>query len=221
MLKLNNLIKISHGGTDMQTTEEFNKIISANIAMYRKACSFTQAELADKLGYSDKSISKWEMGGGVPDAYNLARMAEIFGVTVNDLISEHKTPVTAPKKKWLDFTNKNLIMILSAGVSWLLAVVIYVVLQLCMPNMPKSWLAFIYAVSVSAIVVTVLSFVWKIKIMSFVGVTAIIWSLLLSAYLTCLPNNYWQIFLIGIPLQILAVLAFILAGNIIKKRQLK
>lgn len=205
----------------MHSIEELNKIISSNIAMYRKACSMTQAELADRLGYSDKSVSKWEMGNGVPDVYNLVKMAEIFGVTVNDLLEKHDGKLPVKKKKWLDFTNKNLIMTLSAGVSWLLAVVIFVVLKLCIPSFPKSWLAFIYAVPVTAVVVTVLGFVWKMKYVGFIGISLIIWSLLASIYLSFLPDNYWLIFMIGIPLQIMTVIAYILAHNIIVKKQNK
>lgn len=141
----------------MESMEKISYIIATNISTYRKLSSMTQAELADKLGYSDKSVSKWEQGNGIPDVYNLMRMAEIFGVTVNDLVTEHKEPVTAPKKKWLDFTNKNLIMILSVGVCWLIAVIVFVSLKFVFPEGEKLWLAFIYALPASAVVVLVLS----------------------------------------------------------------
>lgn len=199
----------------MESMEKISYIIATNISTYRKLSSMTQAELADKLGYSDKSVSKWEQGNGIPDVYNLMRMAEIFGVTVNDLVTEHKEPVTAPKKKWLDFTNKNLIMILSVGVCWLIAVIVFVSLKFVFPEGEKLWLAFIYALPASAVVVLVLSAVWKYKTL-IVPVSAVIWSLLLSIYLSFLPENYWMIFLIGIPLQILAILGFLLGFNILK-----
>lgn len=199
----------------MESMEKISYIIATNISTYRKLSSMTQVELADKLGYSDKSVSKWEQGNGIPDVYNLMRMAEIFGVTVNDLVTEHKEPVTAPKKKWLDFTNKNLIMILSVGVCWLIAVIVFVSLKFVFPEGEKLWLAFIYALPASAVVVLVLSAVWKYKTL-IVPVSAVIWSLLLSIYLSFLPENYWMIFLIGIPLQILAILGFLLGFNILK-----
>lgn len=195
--------------------EKISYIIASNISTYRKLSSMTQAELADKLGYSDKSVSKWEQGNGVPDVYNLMRMAEIFGVTVNDLVTEHKEPITAPKKKWLDFTNKNLIMVLGVGVCWLIAVIVFVVLKLAMPDGEKLWLVFIYAVPVSSIIILVLSAVWRYKTLA-IPVSGVIWSLLLSIYLSFLPKNYWMIFLIGIPLQILTIVAFALSFNIVK-----
>ena len=59
------------------------KLISAsNIIKLRTGAGLTQAELGEKLNYSDKTISKWERGEAIPDAYVLTQMAEIFGVTV-------------------------------------------------------------------------------------------------------------------------------------------
>ncbi len=202
----------------MRSIEEVTKTIATNIAAYRKASSLTQAELADKLGYSDKSVSKWEQGNGLPDATNLVNMAEIFGCTVNDLVEPHVGPIKPQKKKWLDFTNKNLIILLAFGASWVVAVLVFVILKLVFPDMPRTWLAFVYAVPVSAITVLVLSCVWHFRVLRFLSVTAIIWSVLLCLYLSFLPQNYWMIFLIGIPSQILTVIAFTLARRIKKKQ---
>ena len=49
----------------------------------------TQDELGEKLNYSDKAISKWERGDGIPDAFVLKKMSELFGVTVDYILSEH------------------------------------------------------------------------------------------------------------------------------------
>ena len=66
------------------------KLISAsNIIKLRTGAGLTQAELGEKLNYSDKTISKWERGEAIPDAYVLTQMAEIFGVTVDYLLSSH------------------------------------------------------------------------------------------------------------------------------------
>lgn len=209
----------------MELTETITKTIAANIASYRKAAGLTQAELADKLGYSDKSVSKWEQGNGVPDIFNLVRIADIFGITVNDLVSEHKEPVSVVKRKWLDFTNKNLITALSVGLCWFIAVVVYVVLTIVFGELEvewKTWLIFVYAVCATAVIVLVLSCVWHLPLRMFVCVSALIWGVLLSIFLSCLiclGNNYWMIFLIGIPLQMLVFLAFALHRNIRKKQR--
>lgn len=203
----------------MKTADELTKIIAANISAYRKLAGLTQSELAEKIGYSDKSVSKWEQGGGMPDVCVLVQIAEICGVSVSDMVEEHTQPVTKPKKRILDFTNKNLIISLSAGVAWLLAVVIFVALE--MSNVPFSakWLCFVYAVPACAVTVLVFSCVWHFPKMCFFATSAVEWSLLLSVYLTLLKYNYWIIFIIGIPVQALTVLAFLLAGRIIKSKR--
>ncbi len=64
-------------------------IISKNILALRKKAGYTQAELADKLNYSDKAISKWERGESLPDAEMLYNIATLFGVEIGYLFEEH------------------------------------------------------------------------------------------------------------------------------------
>ena len=52
--------------------------IGSNIAAYRKQAGLTQAGLAEKLNYSDKAVSKWERGEGLPDVYILAQIAQTW-----------------------------------------------------------------------------------------------------------------------------------------------
>ena len=61
--------------------------LGANIASYRKHFGLTQAGLAEKLNYSDKAVSKWERGESMPDVQTLVQLAELFEVTVNDLLN--------------------------------------------------------------------------------------------------------------------------------------
>ena len=68
----------------------FKNIVARNIAKYRKAAGLTQSQLAEKLSYSDKSVSKWERAEGTPDTETLIAMARLFGVTVNELIFEKR-----------------------------------------------------------------------------------------------------------------------------------
>ena len=70
--------------------DALRKNIASNIAKRRTNAKLTHAELAEALSYSDKSISKWERGESVPDIYVLNAIAELFGVTVDYLLEEHK-----------------------------------------------------------------------------------------------------------------------------------
>ena len=57
------------------TENELRLNISRNIIALRKRHDMTQAELAAKLSYSDKSVSKWERQEGLPDIYVLVRIS--------------------------------------------------------------------------------------------------------------------------------------------------
>ncbi len=57
------------------------------IAEKRKRQNLTQAQLAEKLGITDRAVSKWETGKSLPDASSMLELCAILGVTVNDLLS--------------------------------------------------------------------------------------------------------------------------------------
>ena len=74
--------------------EDPKEIIARNIVDLRRKNGMTQLELAEKLNYTDKAVSKWERGESIPDVAVLKTIADLFGVTVDYLLTaEHKTTV--------------------------------------------------------------------------------------------------------------------------------
>ena len=63
-----------------------SKTFGKTIADLRKEKGMTQAELAEKLGVTDKAVSKWERDLSYPDTALLPRIAELFGLSVDDLM---------------------------------------------------------------------------------------------------------------------------------------
>ena len=186
--------------------ENVKQLIADNITYYRKKAGMTQAELAEKINYSDKAVSKWERGEGVPDVYVLCVMAEIFGITLNDFTAEPlKRKISVIKR------NKIVISLLSVGVAWLLATLAFVLISIVAPQFPYKYMPFIYAMPVSAIVLIVFSAIWGYKLVLLLSESALIWTLILSLYtsLTFLTNAEYLFFL-GIPVQVLAVIWFLL-----------
>ena len=61
--------------------------IGSFIAQRRKAVHLTQSQLAEKLGITDRAISKWETGKSLPDASIMLELCGILNITVNDLLS--------------------------------------------------------------------------------------------------------------------------------------
>ena len=62
----------------------------AYLAMLRKVRGMTQQEAADRLGVSNKTVSKWDSGGGFPDITVLPALAELYGVTADDILAGEK-----------------------------------------------------------------------------------------------------------------------------------
>ena len=69
------------------------KTIGGFIAALRKANGMTQKDLAERLNVSDKTVSRWERDDGAPDLAAIPAIAEIFGVTCDELFrGERKSP---------------------------------------------------------------------------------------------------------------------------------
>ena len=183
--------------------------IGENIARLRRLSNMTQSELAEKINYSDKSVSKWEQGNGIPDVRILLQLAELFNVSVDDLVREHKEAPVMPKKTRL--RRRIIISLLSVGLCWLVAVVAFVFIGIIWPDVPNTWLAFVYAVPASAIIVLVFSCVWHYRWVRIAAITVLIWLTLTCIYLTAhvCGAEIGLIYFIGVPLQILAPIFFV------------
>lgn len=178
--------------------------IAKNLIFYRKQNQLTQLELAEKLNYSDKSISKWERAESIPDVFILHQLAELYHITLNDFLNEE------PKKEVPVLkTHRLLISLLSTGLVWLVAVIAFVLLKIFLSNLQKAWLPFIYAIPISAIVLIVLSGVWHKRLICCIIISVLIWGMALSIFLSIPLPSIWLIFIVAIPLQILTILWFL------------
>lgn len=194
----------------METINELKSVIAKNLIKYRKENGLTQQELAEKLNYSDKSISKWERGEGVPDIYILKQIAELYNVTVNDIIGMEKIENNATPT-----INKNhvLITLMSIGLVWLVATIIFAILKIIFPNTLTISYCYIYAIPVSFIVLYIFNRIWfKIKLINFTSVSLIFWTTLFSFYWTIKDffDNFGVLFFIGIPFQIIVIFWYLM-----------
>ena len=73
--------------------------ISRFIAERRKALGLTQRQLAEQLSVSDKAVSKWETGRGLPDVLLMPPLCAALGITVNDLLSGERVEEGDYRKK--------------------------------------------------------------------------------------------------------------------------
>ena len=185
---------------------ELKQIIGKNIIDLRKKMGLTQAELAEKINYSDKAVSKWECGDAVPDIAVLKRLAEILNVTVDYLLQEEHEQKPVHETNKTIKRNQRIITALSVSLVWLISTLIFIVLGYTVPNISWHWLLFVYSCPVSLIVLLVFNSIWGRPRSNFAIITALVWLIIASIYLSFLDLNLWMIFLIGIPSQIIIVL---------------
>jgi transcriptional regulator with XRE-family HTH domain len=188
--------------------EELKLVAAGNLINLRTAAGMTQAELGAKLNYSDKSISKWERGEAIPDAYVLTQMAELFGVTVDYILSSHTDwePLKTPEdpKQDVVYSTSVIIAISVLGV-WTLALTAFVALWL--GGMVR-WKIFVAAFPVSVLTLLVLLCIFKrTRYLKYV-VALFVLSLFAAAYLLFINHNPWQIFLILVMAEVLVFLSF-------------
>ena len=185
------------------------KLISAsNIIRLRTQAGFTQAELGEKLNYSDKTISKWERGEAIPDAYVLTQMAEIFNVTVDYLLTTHdawENPnAQEEQEQGISRHSVNMIIAIAVLGVWTMALSVFVLLWLLGFIV---WQSFIVALPVSILTYMVLICVFnRRKYLQYV-IAAFVLSIFVLLYFVLPLQKPWQLFLVAVPSIVLVFLS--------------
>ena len=190
---------------------DIKQIIAKNISALRQDKELTQIELAEKLNYSDKAVSKWERGESLPDISVLTQIADLFEVPLDYLVRrEHNSPheITTPKGRTVK--NRGFITGMAVLLVWLVATVIFVILY-SIPNINTTGvlLSFIYAVPTTLVVWLIFNCIWFNKKRNFLIISLLMWCTLGATYLTLALlalKNLWLIFIVGIPSQIIIIL---------------
>lgn len=185
---------------------ELKQNVAQNIYFLRTANNMTQSELGAKINYSDKAISKWERAEGLPDVFVLTKLGELFGVSVDYLLSEHneqdrRVVDTRPIRNTKRLINQTVLLGIVA-IAVLLVVTFYLTLDTIL------WQIFIYFLPVVFTVQIVLSAVWWKGKGAFFCTSMLCWSVLLIIYVALYSDNMWQLFLIGIPVQLIVLLCY-------------
>ena len=201
--------------------EELKSRVGASIARLRRERGLTQAELAERINYSDKAVSKWERAESLPDVLTLISLAEQLGADLNTLIgmtAEEKTeaapapepvpeePKPAKKRRTAD---RGVIQQLSSVLVWVVALFLYMVLDAF--GVKHLWLLFVVAVPANAIVLLSLRSAWKLYGLNRILISVILWGTLLTMYLLLLvvgKVNVWRILPMGLLGQIAIILWF-------------
>jgi len=186
--------------------ENIKEIIGKNLAALRKSSKMTQQELAARLNYSDKAISRWEHAETLPDIETLCRVCEIYGVKFEYLLqAEQPTGKKNPYVIEKNIGNKIAITGIAIFSVWLIATLIYVYADIVAGN--NFWQVFIWAIPVSCLVALICNRLWGTRLIGYILFSLMSWSLILSVYTYLIDYNPWMLFLMGIPIQMIIILS--------------
>ena len=206
--------------------EELKLRVGSNIARLRRERGLTQAELAERINYSDKAVSKWERAESLPDVLTLINLAEQLGTDLNTLTGltgeqpiptetvpasepAAELPATSRPVKKRRTADRGVIQQLSSILVWVVALFLYMVLDAF--GVKNLWLLFVVAVPANAIVLLSLRSAWKLYGMNRILISVIMWSTLLVIYLLLLVLgrvNVWRILPMGLLGQAAIILWF-------------
>ena len=188
---------------------DLREVVAKNISTLRQQSGMTQLMLANRLNYSDKAISKWERGESFPDVFMLKDIADLFGVSVDYLLTDSHVEYSLkdPDVEKMIRRNRAIISVLANMLVWLMATVAFVTVGLIDPDAVfPGWLVFLYALPISCVVALIFNSIWGKRKLHYLIISLMSWFVLISIYVSfyvLLDLNIWLIFLIGIPTQII------------------
>ena len=181
--------------------DDIKSIVARNIVELRQANHMTQLDLAERLNYSDKTISKWERAESTPDIAVLIEIAQLFGVTLDYLVKAEHDDVQEVQKPALEEPkyNRKAIAYISESVAWILAIAAFILTTLIMGRVTFQYLYFVYALPAVLIVRLVFNSIWFNPRNNYYIISFLMWSILAVLHLTFLyfGINIALIYLIG------------------------
>ena len=189
--------------------EDIKSIVAKNLSDLRQRNGMTQLELAERLNYSDKTISKWERAESSPDIAVLVEIADLFGVTVDYLVTvEHAEDVPLASATEKTKYNRKAISYVSESAGWMVAIFAFIIATLILRKMAFQYLFFVYALPVVLTVRLVFNSVWFNRRHNYYIVSLLMWSLLAAVHITFLyfGINVALVYLLGVAGQIVIIL---------------
>lgn len=183
------------------------EIIAENIALLRKSARLTQAELAEKLNYSDKAVSKWERGDSIPDVLVLYELAELFSVTVDYFLHKHTSEERKPKLEASKNRLHLVITLTSCLSTYFIAALVFFILTLVRGSSDGLWRVFIVPLPIISILAIVFSSIWmRSGLPLLISVSALLWTAVLVIFVFLIGIiDAWFLFVIAVPLQIIVL----------------
>ena len=185
------------------------KQIGNFIAQKRKEKNLTQMQLAEILGVSNKTVSKWERAESSPDISILVDIADIFGVSLDYLVRSENIEETVRENRKSEKTyNRKVITYMSETIPVAIALFAFIITSLVTKTATFQWLYFIYTLPIVLIIKLVFNSIWFNPRHNYIIISALIWSILATIHITFLyfHINVALIYLLGVVGQVVVIL---------------
>ncbi len=197
---------------DKEANESWRMALAENLSQRRKQAGLTQSELGEKLNYSDKSVSKWERGDGVPDVSVLVQLSDLYGVSVDDLLGRTPKKESEEPKHKHPVIHRVAVTLTMCAIVLISALVVYVILTSVLPSLEASWMAFVIAMPVMFLCMGIAFLHWKAYAWAMGAMSVALWTACLCVQLLFRKLNPALIYSAGgiVQLASIVVCGFIL-----------
>ena len=189
--------------------EDVKSTVAKNITELRILNNMTQMELAEKLNYSNKTVSKWERGESSPDISVLVEIADLFDVTLDYLVRAEtiEEAVIEHKNQEIKYSRRA-ISYIAEGAGWMVAIFAFIITTLIINRMSFQWLYFVYTLPVALIIKLIFNSVWFNPRHNYLIISALMWSILAAIHITFLffKINVSLIYFLGVAGQVVIVM---------------
>lgn len=207
---------------------DIKRNVAKNITNLRKKNKMTQAELAEKINYSDKAISKWERGEAVPDIDTLYLLAQLFGVKIDYFVQEDEAiqkEFVVPKIEGL--FKKLAVLFLFSLATVLIALLIYIIgNSQNWDNKSYLWMCFVWCTPIFATISFIFFMsnrIWLGSLISCGLIVVCVVGCIFGEFLihNILGDNVWMVWLF-VPIVVGAiVLLFFMQKSKYKQKNIK
>ena len=189
--------------------ENIKEIIATNLASLRKSKRWTQQELAEKISYSDKAVSRWEHAETLPDIETLCKLCELYGVKFEYLLQKEQPKNNNPYVVKNNMGARILVMFIALCSVWIAAFFVYMSVNAAVGK--NIWQIFVWAIPTSALVCQLYNKLYFTnRILTCVMQSIFSWTVILAVYLQFISHNFWMLFILGVPVQAVIVLMTLL-----------
>ena len=184
--------------------EDLKVVFASNLIALRASAGMTQAELGEKISYSDKSISKWERAEALPDVAVVKNLADLFGVSVDFMLESHGEWKPEHVETTRSFDEKMVTGVAFMAI-WTLAALLFVIFWIFGYTF---WVIFLCAAPISLITALVLNSIWNEGRYNMLIVLAIVFAVFAVIYFFLRKYTPWQLVFVLVPAELLVLLSF-------------